>query len=108
MNPWTGADGSFLFSFYCNIIEMYKMCVFACVCVSGFQQANVVILPNHLAKDFEGFCYNNPAPLPLLYRSQSGETSCPPLARHPTPRTQYCLSADIHGAHQPVTHMNLY
>uniref|UniRef100_A0A8D0A1I9 D-glutamate cyclase n=1 Tax=Sander lucioperca TaxID=283035 RepID=A0A8D0A1I9_SANLU len=45
-------------------------------------QANVVILPNHLANDFEAFCRKNPAPLPLLYRSQSGETACPPLARH--------------------------
>nr|XP_020464349.1 UPF0317 protein C14orf159 homolog, mitochondrial [Monopterus albus] len=66
---------------------------------SGFQQANVVILPNHLAKDFEGFCYNNPAPLPLLYRSQSGETSCPPLARHADIRTdisQYCVYEEGH------------
>uniref|UniRef100_A0AAQ5YJZ9 D-glutamate cyclase-like C-terminal domain-containing protein n=1 Tax=Amphiprion ocellaris TaxID=80972 RepID=A0AAQ5YJZ9_AMPOC len=47
-----------------------------------YQQANVVVLPNHLADDFEAFCRSNPAPLPLLYRSQSGETSCPPLAKH--------------------------
>uniref|UniRef100_G3NB29 D-glutamate cyclase n=1 Tax=Gasterosteus aculeatus aculeatus TaxID=481459 RepID=G3NB29_GASAC len=51
--------------------------------VSGYQQANVVILPNHLAKDFEEFCRRNPAPLPLLYHSRSGETSCTPLARNP-------------------------
>ncbi|XP_054469741.1 D-glutamate cyclase, mitochondrial isoform X2 [Anoplopoma fimbria] len=54
---------------------------------SGYQQANVVILPNHLANDFEVFCRRNPAPLPLLYRSQSGETSCLPLARHADIRT---------------------
>ncbi|XP_054861507.1 putative hydro-lyase OCAR_7359/OCA5_c07590 isoform X1 [Amphiprion ocellaris] len=48
----------------------------------GYQQAGVVVLPNHLADDFEAFCRSNPAPLPLLYRSQSGETSCPPLAKH--------------------------
>ncbi|XP_068573852.1 D-glutamate cyclase, mitochondrial isoform X2 [Cebidichthys violaceus] len=54
---------------------------------SGYQQANVVILPNHLANDFEVFCRRNPAPLPLLYRSQSGETSCPPLARNADIRT---------------------
>uniref|UniRef100_A0A3Q3QSI2 D-glutamate cyclase-like C-terminal domain-containing protein n=1 Tax=Monopterus albus TaxID=43700 RepID=A0A3Q3QSI2_MONAL len=61
-------------------------------------QANVVILPNHLAKDFEGFCYNNPAPLPLLYRSQSGETSCPPLARHADIRDSihYCVYEEGH------------
>ncbi|XP_070835182.1 D-glutamate cyclase, mitochondrial isoform X2 [Chaetodon trifascialis] len=60
----------------------------------GYQQANVVILPNHLANDFEAFCRNNPAPLPLLYRSQSGETSCVPLAEHADIRTdisQYCV-----------------
>lgn len=56
------------------------MCMF--VCVTGYQQANVVILPKHLANDFEAFCGKNPAPLPLLYRSQSGETSCPPFAKH--------------------------
>lgn len=47
---------------------------------SGYQQANVVILPSHLANDFEAFCRSNSAPLPLLYRSQSGETSCDSLA----------------------------
>uniref|UniRef100_A0A3P8S8I3 Uncharacterized protein n=1 Tax=Amphiprion percula TaxID=161767 RepID=A0A3P8S8I3_AMPPE len=47
-----------------------------------FAGAGVVVLPNHLADDFEAFCRSNPAPLPLLYRSQSGETSCPPLAKH--------------------------
>uniref|UniRef100_A0A3Q2YHE8 Uncharacterized protein n=1 Tax=Hippocampus comes TaxID=109280 RepID=A0A3Q2YHE8_HIPCM len=45
------------------------------------RQANVVIVPKHLAKDFEVFCRSNPAPLPLLYCSQPGETSCPPLAK---------------------------
>ncbi|KAK9533240.1 hypothetical protein VZT92_008374 [Zoarces viviparus] len=54
---------------------------------NGYQQANVIILPNHLADDFEVFCRRNPAPLPLLYRSQSGETSSPPLARHADIRT---------------------
>ncbi|XP_070776627.1 D-glutamate cyclase, mitochondrial [Enoplosus armatus] len=61
---------------------------------SGFQQANVVILPKHLANDFEALCRRNPAPLPLLYRSQSGETSCPSLAKHADIRTdisQYCV-----------------
>ncbi|XP_051252246.1 D-glutamate cyclase, mitochondrial isoform X2 [Dicentrarchus labrax] len=61
---------------------------------SGYQQANVVVLPNHLANDFEAFCRKNPAPLPLLYRSQSGETSCQPLAKNADIRTdisQYCV-----------------
>ncbi|PWA16344.1 hypothetical protein CCH79_00004339 [Gambusia affinis] len=48
----------------------------------GYQQANVVVLPRRMADDFEDFCHSNPAPLPLLYRSQSGETSCEPLAKH--------------------------
>ncbi|KAM9842013.1 D-glutamate cyclase, mitochondrial isoform 2-T3 [Aulostomus maculatus] len=64
---------------------------------SGYQQANVILLPNHLADNFEAFCRSNPAPLPLLYRSQSGETSCPPLARHADIRTdisQYCVYQD--------------
>ncbi|XP_071770386.1 D-glutamate cyclase, mitochondrial [Centroberyx gerrardi] len=61
---------------------------------SGYQQANTVILPSHLANDFQTFCRSNPAPLPLLYRSQSGETSCPPLARDTDIRrdiSQYCV-----------------
>ncbi|KAM3594073.1 uncharacterized protein V6R79_001797 [Siganus canaliculatus] len=61
---------------------------------SGFQQANVVVLPKHLANDFEAFCHRNAAPLPLLYRSQSGETSCPPLSKNADIRTdisQYCV-----------------
>uniref|UniRef100_A0A8D3BQ76 D-glutamate cyclase n=1 Tax=Scophthalmus maximus TaxID=52904 RepID=A0A8D3BQ76_SCOMX len=61
---------------------------------SGYQQANVIILPKHLANDFEAFCRRNPAPLQLLYRGQSGETSCLPLARHADIRTdisQYCV-----------------
>ncbi|XP_054652250.1 D-glutamate cyclase, mitochondrial [Dunckerocampus dactyliophorus] len=53
----------------------------------GHQQTNVVILPKHLADDFEAFCHRNSAPLPLLYRSQSGENSCPPLAKHADIRT---------------------
>ncbi|TWW71601.1 RNA-directed DNA polymerase from mobile element jockey [Takifugu flavidus] len=47
----------------------------------GYQQANVIILPDKLADDFEEFCQKNPVPLPLLYRSKSGQSSCPPLAK---------------------------
>lgn len=50
--------------------------------VSGYQQASVVVLPSRLANDFEAFCRSNATPLPLLYRSQPGETSCPSLTRH--------------------------
>uniref|UniRef100_A0A3Q4BRV4 D-glutamate cyclase-like C-terminal domain-containing protein n=1 Tax=Mola mola TaxID=94237 RepID=A0A3Q4BRV4_MOLML len=72
-----------------------------CLCVygTGYQQANVIMLPKNLADDFEEFCCKNPAPLPLLYRSQSGEASCPPLAKHADIRTdipQYCAYEDGH------------
>uniref|UniRef100_A0A3B3ZZ15 Uncharacterized protein n=1 Tax=Periophthalmus magnuspinnatus TaxID=409849 RepID=A0A3B3ZZ15_9GOBI len=45
-------------------------------------QANVVVLPSLLSKDFEEFCRNNVAPLPLLYVSKPGEMTCKPLAQH--------------------------
>ncbi len=51
------------------------------VCLlTGYQQANVVILHKDLADDFEGFCRANSSPLPLLYRSKCGEWSCGPLS----------------------------
>ena len=46
----------------------------------GYAQANVVILPKEHADDFEGLCRKNSGPLPLLYRSGSGDTGVPPLA----------------------------
>ncbi|KAM6973798.1 D-glutamate cyclase, mitochondrial [Aplochiton taeniatus] len=61
---------------------------------AGYLQANVLILPSSMANDFEEFCRRNPAPLPLLYRSQPGESSCPPLAAQADVRTdisQYCV-----------------
>ncbi len=47
----------------------------------GYLQANLVVLPNELADDFEEFCRRNYGPLPLLYRSQPGEVGAPPLAQ---------------------------
>ncbi|XP_072314257.1 putative hydro-lyase BLi00500/BL02808 isoform X2 [Eucyclogobius newberryi] len=61
---------------------------------SGFQQANVTMLPASLAEDFEVFCQRNKAPLPLIYRSRPGETDCPPVAKDADIRTdisQYCV-----------------
>ncbi|XP_062379639.1 D-glutamate cyclase, mitochondrial isoform X1 [Sardina pilchardus] len=61
---------------------------------AGFLQANVVILHKNLADDFEAFCRANGSPLPLLYRSQTGEWGCPPLAANADIRTdcpQYCV-----------------
>uniref|UniRef100_A0A672I328 D-glutamate cyclase-like C-terminal domain-containing protein n=1 Tax=Salarias fasciatus TaxID=181472 RepID=A0A672I328_SALFA len=79
------------------------MCVNPLVpCVSGYQQANVVVLPHHLADDFEAFCRSNPAPLPLLYRSKLGETGCPPLAQHADIRT---VSKQQDGRPGPLSDM---
>uniref|UniRef100_A0A8D0EXD8 D-glutamate cyclase, mitochondrial n=1 Tax=Strix occidentalis caurina TaxID=311401 RepID=A0A8D0EXD8_STROC len=47
--------------------------------ISGYKQANVVILHKSLADDFEKFCHANDGPLPLLYRSKPGDWKCPPL-----------------------------
>ncbi|XP_057200705.1 D-glutamate cyclase, mitochondrial isoform X2 [Triplophysa rosa] len=55
-------------------------CIVRGITKPGYQQANVVILHKSLADDFEAFCGANNSPLPLLYRSQCGEWSCPPLA----------------------------
>ncbi|XP_018605746.2 D-glutamate cyclase, mitochondrial isoform X1 [Scleropages formosus] len=60
----------------------------------GFQQANVVILHETLADDFEAFCRANRGPLPLLYRSKPGEWGCSPLAENSDIRVdcaQYCV-----------------
>ncbi|XP_008314793.1 D-glutamate cyclase, mitochondrial-like isoform X3 [Cynoglossus semilaevis] len=60
----------------------------------GYQQAGVIFLPNQHADDFEAFCHNNPGPLTFLYRSQQGESSCPPLAGNVDIRTdisKYCV-----------------
>lgn len=47
---------------------------------AGYCQANLLVVPEQLADDFEQFCRLNPAPFPLLYRSKAGECSAPPLA----------------------------
>ena len=47
----------------------------------GFSQANLLVLPESLADDFEEFCKKNSGPLPLLYRSKAGECSAPLLAQ---------------------------
>ncbi|KAF1533639.1 D-glutamate cyclase, mitochondrial, partial [Eudyptes sclateri] len=46
----------------------------------GYKQANVVILHESLADDFEKFCHANNGPLPLLYRSKPGDWKCPTLS----------------------------
>lgn len=71
--------------------------------LTGYQQANVVILHKSLADDFEAFCRANSSPLPLLYRSKCGEWSCPPLATGSDIRYQYnetctCLHLVVVGA----------
>ncbi|WP_053960704.1 putative hydro-lyase [Sulfobacillus thermosulfidooxidans] len=39
----------------------------------GYVQANLVILPKHLADDFYEFCQKNPAPMPVLDRCEPGD-----------------------------------
>ncbi|KAF1582042.1 UNVERIFIED_CONTAM: D-glutamate cyclase, mitochondrial, partial [Eudyptes robustus] len=46
----------------------------------GYKQANVVILHESLADDFEKFCHANNGPLPLLYRIKPGDWKCPTLS----------------------------
>ncbi|KAF1598413.1 D-glutamate cyclase, mitochondrial, partial [Eudyptes moseleyi] len=46
----------------------------------GYKQANVVILHESLADDFEKFCHANNGPLPLLYRSKPGDWKCRTLS----------------------------
>lgn len=48
---------------------------------AGYTQANLLVVPGHLADDFEEFCGVNSAPFPLLYRSRAGDCSAPPLAK---------------------------
>ncbi|KAF1661421.1 D-glutamate cyclase, mitochondrial, partial [Aptenodytes patagonicus] len=65
----------------------------------GYKQANVVILHESLADDFEKFCHANNGPLPLLYRSKPGDWKCPSLSSDSDIRTD-CLQYKIyeHGA----------
>ncbi|XP_051775730.1 D-glutamate cyclase, mitochondrial-like isoform X2 [Erpetoichthys calabaricus] len=64
---------------------------------SGYKQANIVILPTALADNFKQFCLANSGPLPLLYKSQPGESRCPDLADQSDIRTDcplYCKFQD--------------
>ena len=47
---------------------------------NGFTQTSVHIIPSSQAEHFAEFCRMNHAPCPLLYRSNTGEVSAPPLA----------------------------
>ncbi len=42
-------------------------------CCDGYFQANLVVLPRHLAGDFLLFCERNPGPCPLLEATKPGE-----------------------------------
>ncbi|XP_068195334.1 D-glutamate cyclase, mitochondrial [Antennarius striatus] len=68
---------------------------------NGYQKACVVILPNNLADDYEEFCHKNPNAMPLLHRSQPGETSCLPLAKHVDIRTDISLYS-VYDEGRPV------
>jgi uncharacterized protein YcsI (UPF0317 family) len=45
----------------------------------GYEQANIVILPENLADDFEEYCHRNPRPCPLLARGSVGDPFLPCL-----------------------------
>ena len=47
----------------------------------GYQQGNVVILPQDLAADFLRFCVVNPKPAPILGVSEPGDPSLPMLGQ---------------------------
>lgn len=47
----------------------------------GYLQANMAVLPEELADDFEEFCRKNYGPFPLICRSAAGEIGAPPLAK---------------------------
>ncbi len=53
----------------------------------GYLQANLVILPAHLAADFGRYCEANPKPCPVLARSKPGEPRFPELGRDIDVRT---------------------
>ena len=48
---------------------------------NGYLQANISIVPAHVADDFENFCRLNASACPLLYRSKPGEFGVPILAK---------------------------
>ncbi|KAJ7388897.1 hypothetical protein OS493_035044 [Desmophyllum pertusum] len=64
---------------------------------AGYLQSNIACLPSNMADDFERLCINNSSPFPLLYRSQPGEVSAPPLASDSDVRSDlplYAVSED--------------
>ncbi|XP_033125843.1 putative hydro-lyase PST_2764 [Anneissia japonica] len=54
---------------------------------SGFSQVNIVIVPHSFAKDFAGFCHANSGPMPLLFQSEPGQFTAPPLGEDLDVRT---------------------
>lgn len=53
----------------------------------GFTQANLVILPQDLARDFLIFCQRNPKPCPILHVTAPGETALDVIAANSDVRT---------------------
>jgi uncharacterized protein YcsI (UPF0317 family) len=62
----------------------------------GFHQANVTILPKHLAFDFMRFCQRNPRALPIIDVTDPGDpVHGLPLGRgHSGRRPGYCIYRD--------------
>ena len=78
----------------------------------GYTQANLLVLPESLAEDFEEFCRRNSGPAPLLYKSKAGECSAPVLARDSDVKCVITLNKqthDNHGNHGIACfHMRMY
>lgn len=61
---------------------------------NGYTQANLVVLPDDLANDFETFCLHNPKSCPLLERLEPGDYRPKTLAHKADVRTDlpgYCV-----------------
>ena len=58
---------------------------------SGYKQANLAILPQKFAADFEVFANGNKGAIPLLYKSKPGEFQAPLLCDDSDVRTDVPL-----------------
>ena len=58
-------------------------------CCNGYAQANLVVLPEKYARDFQLFCERNPKPCPILEITKPGEMYTSFFANHA------CIASDI-------------
>lgn len=72
----------------------------------GYTQANLVVLPDELAADFETFCQNNPKPCPLLEMLEPGDYRPKILAHKADVRTdlpRYCVYKNGECVDEPAS-----